>query len=83
MLPRVLLLMLLRVSPRPSIVQALHKAAFWGHDHICAYLIKEHDADVTALDCEGENAFHDAARSFPMPLAFLPSVFRIICFVAA
>ena len=40
---------------------ALHKAAFWGHGNITAWLI-EQKLDVNAQDFNGDSALHDAAR---------------------
>ena len=40
---------------------ALHKAAFWGHDHICAWLVAK-GVDVSARDYYGDTAIHDAAK---------------------
>jgi hypothetical protein len=40
---------------------ALHKAAFWGHDHIVPWLL-ECKVPVNGLDYNGDTALHDAAR---------------------
>lgn len=41
---------------------ALHKAAFWGHDAMCKFLIEECGLDVSISDNTGDTALHDAAR---------------------
>ena len=41
---------------------ALHKAAFWGHVHVIAYLVDDCDLDVNVTDYNGDTALHDAAR---------------------
>mmetsp|Transcript_27357 Transcript_27357/g.42058 ORF Transcript_27357/g.42058 Transcript_27357/m.42058 type:complete len:416 (+) Transcript_27357:54-1301(+) len=41
---------------------ALHKAAFWGHDHLIAWFVDDLGIDVNALDSNGDTALHDAAR---------------------
>ena len=41
---------------------ALHKAAFWGHEHVVCYLVHECGLDVDLQDCDGDTAIHDAAR---------------------
>lgn len=41
---------------------ALHKAAFWGHEHIVPWLITECKVPIDALDYNGDTALHDAAR---------------------
>jgi len=40
---------------------ALHKAAFWGHDHIIPWLLTL-KVDPNAPDAYGDTALHDAAR---------------------
>ena len=40
---------------------ALHKAAFWGHDHIVPWLLTL-KVPVNAVDYNGDTALHDAAR---------------------
>lgn len=40
---------------------ALHKAAFWGHDHICEWLVRK-GVDVSVKDFYGDTAVHDAAK---------------------
>eukprot|EP00051_Salpingoeca_urceolata_P019806 m.292481 g.292481 ORF g.292481 m.292481 type:complete len:291 (+) comp19487_c0_seq1:609-1481(+) len=40
---------------------ALHKAAFWGHEHIVAFLL-QNKIDVNATDFQGDTALHDAVR---------------------
>eukprot|EP00750_Incisomonas_marina_P015788 INCI18643.1.p1 GENE.INCI18643.1~~INCI18643.1.p1 ORF type:complete len:598 (+),score=120.47 INCI18643.1:293-2086(+) len=41
---------------------ALHKAAFWGHDHVIDYLINARGVDVNAQDMAGSTALHDASQ---------------------
>jgi ankyrin repeat protein len=41
---------------------ALHKAAFWGHEGTVAFLINEAKVNVNAADYNGDTALHDAAR---------------------
>lgn len=41
---------------------ALHKAAFWGHDHVIKYLVDECRLDVSVKDFAGDTALHDAVR---------------------
>lgn len=41
---------------------ALHKAAFWGHDDMTAFLIEEAKIDVNLQDHDGDSALHDAAK---------------------
>eukprot|EP00949_MAST-11_sp_MAST-11-sp1_P003745 g3745.t1 len=41
---------------------ALHKAAFWGHDHLTPYLLTDCAIDPNLKDSEGDTAAHDAAR---------------------
>merc|ERR1712063_88035 len=41
---------------------ALHKAAFWGHDHLCAYLLDDCKLNPNVQDFNGDTALHDAAR---------------------
>ena len=41
---------------------ALHKACFWGHDNIAAWLVNDCGANVNAVDYNGDTALHDAAR---------------------
>jgi hypothetical protein len=41
---------------------ALHKAAFWGHDHEVTYLTSECKLNVNVQDYNGDTALHDAAR---------------------
>jgi len=41
---------------------ALHKAAFWGHEHIVPWLIAVCKVSVDAIDYNGDTALHDAAR---------------------
>ena len=41
---------------------ALHKAAFWGHDHLMPILIDHCGIDVNAVDYNGDTAAHDAAK---------------------
>jgi catalase (peroxidase I) len=41
---------------------ALHKAAYWGHDHVVEYLINECSVDLDVQDSAGDTALHDAAR---------------------
>ena len=46
----------------PSARSALHKAAFWGHDHIVPWLLDDLNLDVDARDAEDDTPLHDAAR---------------------
>ena len=41
---------------------ALHKAAFWGHDHLMAILVGECKIAQNVKDFNGDTALHDAAR---------------------
>jgi len=41
---------------------ALHKAAFWGHDHVIDYLVNARGVDVNAQDLSGSTALHDASQ---------------------
>jgi hypothetical protein len=41
---------------------ALHKAAFWGHEGIVAYLLDECKVDANATDSNGDGALNDAVR---------------------
>jgi catalase (peroxidase I) len=41
---------------------ALHKAAFWGHDHIVPWLLGPCGVDPNVCDYAGDTALHDAAR---------------------
>ena len=41
---------------------ALHKAAFWGHDHVVRYLLQERHSNVNTQDLRGCTALHDAAQ---------------------
>jgi hypothetical protein len=40
---------------------ALHKAAYWGHDHVVGYLVAN-GANLNMVDSNGDTALHDAAR---------------------
>mmetsp|Transcript_28572 Transcript_28572/g.85650 ORF Transcript_28572/g.85650 Transcript_28572/m.85650 type:complete len:117 (-) Transcript_28572:104-454(-) len=41
---------------------ALHKAAFWGHDHLMSVLVDKCKVEVNTQDLAGDTALHDAAR---------------------
>lgn len=41
---------------------ALHKAAFWGHDHIIPWLVDDLGVNLESRDADGDGALHDAAR---------------------
>ncbi len=41
---------------------ALHKAAFWGHEEAVRYLVEECKLDLNVQDFNGDTALHDAAR---------------------
>ena len=41
---------------------ALHKAGFWGHDHIVPWLLGICKVDPNVQDYSGDTALHDAAR---------------------
>mmetsp|Transcript_30786 Transcript_30786/g.45607 ORF Transcript_30786/g.45607 Transcript_30786/m.45607 type:complete len:402 (-) Transcript_30786:766-1971(-) len=41
---------------------ALHKAAFWGHEHLIPWFVDDLGIEVNALDYNGDTALHDAAR---------------------
>lgn len=41
---------------------ALHKAAFWGHNHLMDYLINECKINVNVQDDDGDTALIDAVR---------------------
>jgi len=41
---------------------ALHKAAYWGHTHVVAYLVDTLGLNVNAVDFNGDTPLHDAAR---------------------
>jgi hypothetical protein len=41
---------------------ALHKAAFWGHDHIIAFLVGDCKLDANTRDFNGDTPLHDACR---------------------
>lgn len=40
----------------------LHKAAFWGHDHMFDFLLNECKMDINGVDYQGDTPLHDAAR---------------------
>jgi len=52
---------------------ALHKAAFWGHDHVVKYLISR-KVDIDAQDMDGATALHGAMQFGKNLLAFASSV---------
>ena len=41
---------------------ALHKAAFWGHNEMVAYLVNELKLNVNQADFYGDTPLHDAAK---------------------
>jgi len=41
---------------------ALHKASFWGHDHLMGWLLDDLKIDPNVQDSAGDTALHDAAR---------------------
>lgn len=41
---------------------ALHKAAFWGHDHLMDLLLNTLKVNTDVQDYNGDTALHDAAR---------------------
>jgi len=41
---------------------ALHKAAFWGHDHVASFLIDGCKLNPNQQDKSGDTALHDACR---------------------
>jgi hypothetical protein len=41
---------------------ALHKAAFWGHDHVVKYLIAECGIGLDVQDSKGDTALHDVSE---------------------
>ena len=41
---------------------ALHKAAFWGHDHLMEWLLDDLKIDPNVQDSAGDTALHDASR---------------------
>eukprot|EP00048_Salpingoeca_helianthica_P015622 m.227697 g.227697 ORF g.227697 m.227697 type:complete len:428 (+) comp17286_c0_seq1:35-1318(+) len=41
---------------------ALHKAAFWGHHHLCSVLLNEYKICPNVQDADGDTALHDACR---------------------
>jgi len=41
---------------------ALHKAAFWGHNDMTQFLLKECGVSINVQDCYGDSALHDAAK---------------------
>ena len=41
---------------------ALHKAAFWGHDHLMGWMMEDLRIDPNVQDSSGDTALHDAAR---------------------
>ncbi len=41
---------------------ALHKAAFWGHEKMCTYLLRDCKVNINVQDYSGDTALHDAAR---------------------
>lgn len=41
---------------------ALHKAAFWGHNHLMGWLLDELKLDPNVQDYAGDTALHDASR---------------------
>lgn len=40
---------------------ALHKAAFWGHDHVVSYLISR-GVNVNTQDIDGSTALHESMQ---------------------
>eukprot|EP00658_Telonema_sp_P-2_P085397 TRINITY_DN972_c0_g1_i1.p1 TRINITY_DN972_c0_g1~~TRINITY_DN972_c0_g1_i1.p1 ORF type:complete len:397 (+),score=85.46 TRINITY_DN972_c0_g1_i1:174-1364(+) len=49
-------------ADRSSGRTAVHKAAFWGHDHILRFLLNELKIDPNMQDSLGDTALHDAAQ---------------------
>jgi len=49
-------------ADRSSGRTAVHKAAFWGHDHILRFLLNELKISPNLQDSEGDTALHDAAQ---------------------
>lgn len=45
-----------------SMRTAVHKAAFWGHDHVIDYLANECKCSLNDQDSNGDTPLHDAAR---------------------
>ena len=45
---------------KPSGRSALHKAAFWGHDKMLAWLCKKAPSALNLQDYDGDTALHDA-----------------------
>lgn len=43
---------------------ALHKAAYWGHDHVVKYLLGECGVGVNAQDSAGDTALHDVSTQY-------------------
>ena len=41
---------------------ALHKAAFWGHDHVVRFLLEGCKLNPNQQDKSGDTALHDACR---------------------
>jgi len=40
----------------------LHKACYFGHDHVVEYLLDDCGADFSVVDVEGDTPLHDACR---------------------
>ena len=57
---------------------ALHKAAFWGHDHIVPWLLgPKCNVDPNLQDYNGDTALHDAARFGHSKVCSLEGVLHI------
>ena len=50
---------------------ALHKAAYWGHDHVVKYLTAECGLNVDVQDFAGDTPLHDVSNSLHCVVSFV------------